>query len=323
MTLYTVRHVTLYRYKQPVAFGEHRLMLSPREDHDQRLVDLNLEISPKPNVLRWGRDVFGNGIAIAHFSERAATLRFESTMCVDHSPTEFVDEDVEDSARNYPFSYAAEDLPHLIQFVERPSADPHGEVAQWACNLLVNGCPTSTRALLVQLTRAVRETFKYVARHEKGIQEPLVTLKSRSGSCRDMAVFMIDAVRSLGMAARFVSGYLHVRSSPGSRDRGGNTHAWVQVYLPGCGWIDFDPSSGIVGNRGLVRAAVVRDPRQAIPLQGVWIGKAGHCLGMKVEVRVTRAEVDESERLSVNGVDVGESGERAVLMPPKRRLVPA
>jgi transglutaminase-like putative cysteine protease len=315
MAIYTVRHITTYHYKEPVGFGEHRMMLAPREDHDQRLLDLNLEISPEPSTLRWSRDVYGNRIAIAHFCAKATTLRFVSTMRVEHSLSDIVDANIEDSARSYPFTYSSEDLPHLVQFIECHSADPHGELQAWTQNFLRAGATTHTRAVLVNLTHKIRETFKYVARHEKGIQEPRVTLERKSGSCRDMAVFMIEVVRALGLAARFVSGYLHVPStaSAGGQDRGGNTHAWLQVYLPGCGWVDFDPSSGIIGNRGLVRVAVVRDARQAIPLQGVWKGRAGDSLGMKVAVRVTSA--DEIARLGAHDGEASESGRHAARMP--------
>jgi transglutaminase-like putative cysteine protease len=296
MTIYSVRHTTTYRYKQPVGFGEHRMMLSPREDHDQRLLDLDLEITPQPTHLRWARDVYGNRIAVAHFSGRAKTLRFESTVRVDHSLTDILDADIEDSARSYPFAYSAEDAPHLVQFIERHGVDPDHRVDDWARNFLRTSGLTNTRAVLVNLNRTIHETFKYAARHEKGIQDPLVTLKIGSGSCRDLAVLMIDVARSLGLAARFASGYLHVRNTAEGHARGGNTHAWVQVYLPGCGWVDFDPSSGIVGNRGLVRAAVARDPRQAIPLSGVWIGSPCDNLGMTVTVSVTAAEEEALER---------------------------
>jgi transglutaminase-like putative cysteine protease len=166
--------------------------------------------------------------------------------------------------------------------------DPHHQLDQWVHSFLRKGGSTNTRALLVNLTRTIKQTFTYVARHEKGIQHPLLTLKLGSGSCRDLAMLMIEAVRSLGMAARFVSGYLHVPDhNDDGNAGGGNTHAWVQVYLPGPGWVDFDPASGIVGNRGLVRVAVVRDPRQAIPLHGTWTGFPSDNLGMTVEVNVT------------------------------------
>ncbi len=161
--------------------------------------------------------------------------------------------------------------------------------------------PTDTRQFLINLTYETKRTFKHVRRDEKGIQDPLETLELGSGSCRDLAILMIEAVRSLGMAARFVSGYLHIPND--NKDRryvgGGNTHAWAQVYLPGPGWVDFDPSNGIVGNRDLVRVAVVRDPRRAIPLHGTWFGNPSDYLGMNVEVAVT-SEATEAGRAYAN-----------------------
>jgi transglutaminase-like putative cysteine protease len=288
MTILTVRHITTYQYKQPVSFGEHRMMLRPRESRDQRLLESKLEITPKPANLRWIQDVLGNHVAIARFTGRAEALRFDSTIRLDHSPADIVDTDIEDFARAYPFTYGAEDPPDIVDFIERQYLDPDHRLDQWVRRFLRKGASTNTRALLVDLTRTIRQTFSHVARHEKGIQDPLLTLKIGSGSCRDLAMLMIEAVRSLGMAARFVSGYLHVPDRDDGRNAGGgNTHAWVQVYLPGPGWVDFDPASGIVGNRGLVRVAVVRDPRHAIPLHGTWTGLPSDNLGMTVEVKVT------------------------------------
>jgi transglutaminase-like putative cysteine protease len=177
----------------------------------------------------------------------------------------------------------------LVRFIERQFSDPAHQLDQWVHKFLRKDGSTNTRALLVNLTRTIQKTFIHVARHEKGIQDPILTLKIGSGSCRDLAMLMIEAVRSLGMAARFVSGYLHLPQDHDSYPRGGNMHAWVQVYLPGPGWVDFDPASGVVGNRGLVRVAVVRDPRQAIPLHGTWTGFPLDNLGMTVEVNVTAA----------------------------------
>jgi transglutaminase-like putative cysteine protease len=298
MRILSGRHVTTYRYKQPVGFGEHRMMLCPREDHDQRLLELELEITPKPSFIRRSRDVFGNQIAIAHFSGRAEMLRFESRFRVQHSPAEFLDTDIEGCARDCPFVYAAEDMRHLLPFIERHSPDPERKVDDWVQKFMRASAVSNTRAVLEGLTRCVYESFAYKARHEKGIQEPLATLEIGSGSCRDLAIFMIEAVRSLGMAARFVSGYLHVRSHNENHVRGGNTHAWVQVYVPGSGWVDFDPSRAAVGNRDLVRVAVARAPSQAVPLSGVWIGSPADNLGMTVEVRVSTANEEVSERVS-------------------------
>jgi transglutaminase-like putative cysteine protease len=139
------------------------------------------------------------------------------------------------------------------------------------------------------LTYAIKEGFTYVRRAEHGTQEPVATVRIGRGSCRDFALLMMESVRALGLAARFVSGYLYV-SSRDSSDYvgGGSTHAWCQVYLPGAGWVEFDPTNGSIGNRDLIRVAVARDPSQAIPLSGTYLGNSEDKLGMKVEVNVTR-----------------------------------
>ena len=297
MAILAVRHITTYQYKQPVAFGEHRMMLRPRECHDQRVLESKLEITPKPMNLRWTQDVFGNHVATARFAGRAQTLRFESTVRLDHLPTDMVDMEIENFARTYPFTYRAEDMPDLAPFVEQQSSDGDHELDQWVRTFLCKGELTSTRALLVKLNRTIKETFTHVTRHEKGVQDPLLTLNLRRGSCRDLAVLMIEAVRSLGMVARFVSGYLYLADdNDNDYAGGGNMHAWVQVYLPGPGWLDFDPASGIVGNRDLIRVAAVRVPCQAIPLHGTWTGFPSDYLEMTVEVKITAADAKGANR---------------------------
>ena len=285
MPILTVRHVTSYHYKQPVAFGEHRLMLRPRDDDDQKVLESELEITPEPSELCWTQDTFGNHIASARFADRATELRFESTIRLDHAPAVFGAIDIEDFARTYPFTYAADDRTGLARFIARLSQ--HSKLDRWAARFLREDGSADTRELLIEMTHSIKQTFKHMARHERGIQDPLRTLKVASGSCRDLAVLMIAALRSLGLAARFVSGYLHLADDDDDRVTGGNTHAWVQVYGPGPGWVDFDPSNGVVGNQNLVRVAVVHEPREAIPLQGTWIGAASDHLAMKVAVKVT------------------------------------
>jgi transglutaminase-like putative cysteine protease len=292
MPILTVRHVTTYHYKQPVAFGEHRMMLRPRDDNDQKVLESELEITPEPTQLTWTQDIFGNHIAAARFADRASELRFESTICVDHAPAGFRAADIADFARTHPFAYAAEDRPGLARFLAPLS--PHPSVDRWAAGFLREDRSADTHELLVDMTQTIRRTFKHVARHEKGTQDSIRTLKLGSGSCRDLAVLMIAAMRSLGIAARFVSGYVHLADDDDDDDggegvNGGNTHAWVQVYIPGPGWVDFDPSSGRIGNQNLVRVAVVHEPRAAIPLQGTWIGAASDHLAMKVAVKVVAA----------------------------------
>jgi transglutaminase-like putative cysteine protease len=141
------------------------------------------------------------------------------------------------------------------------------------------------------MTRAIHSEFKYAQRLEGPAQSPAQTLALRSGTCRDFAVLLMEVARSLGLAAHFVSGYIYVPPAKGAagerRVGGGHTHAWTQIYLPSCGWVEFDPTNGIVGNRDLVRVATVRNPRQASPLWGSWQGEAGDYLGMSVEVDLT------------------------------------
>jgi len=290
MPLLTIHHKTEYRYAHPVAFGEHDIMLRPRDSHDLRVLSSDLEIEPRPASLRWIHDVFGNSVAIATFDERSDRLSFVSTAKVEHNPAEEFALTPDDPAYFYPFLYDDDEFPDLVQFITPQYGDPDGELSAWARNFLDAEGPTPTFHILSGMTHGIREAFTYRKRHEHGTQHPLDTLQTRSGTCRDYALFMIEALRRLGIAARFVSGYLFI---PGDRAHGyvggGSTHAWVQVYLPSAGWIEFDPTNGIVGTRDLVRVAVARDPRQAIPLHGTYLGSADAYLGMDVSINVVAA----------------------------------
>jgi transglutaminase-like putative cysteine protease len=307
MQVLTVRHITSYRYKQPVAFGEHRMMLRPRDSYDQKLIEARLDITPEPTSLRWVHDVFGNCVAIARFSGRATDLSFNSTIRLDHAPSNTLEFQIEDYASTYPFFYGSEESPDLLRSIERQFLDPGRDVDRWARQFLRRQGPTGTRELLAAMTLAIREGFTYVSRPEIGTQDPIETLKLGSGSCRDFAVLMMEAVRSLGMAARFVSGYLYVPEDGRGRVGGGATHAWLQVYIPGAGWIEFDPTNGVVGNRDLIRVAVVRDARHAVPLSGTWTGFPSDFLGMDVSVSVTSEQTSEEQR-GPDTVDIRRSG---------------
>jgi transglutaminase-like putative cysteine protease len=289
MPILSIRHVTTYHYHQPVAFGAHRMMLLPRDDSDQTVIHSEIEITPTPTQLTWTRDAFGNHVATAHFAKRAAELSFASNIRLNHAPTGFRAEDIEQFARTYPFAYAAADRPALKRFTRPPTF--RATLDRWSAGFFRPDGSADTHDLLVDMTRTIRRTFRHVARHEKGIQKPIQTLKLGSGSCRDLAMLMIAALRSRGIAARFVSGYLHL---PDDDDdvAGGNTHAWVQVYVPGPGWVDFDPSGGVAGNRNHIRVAVVHHPHAAIPLQGTWFGNASDHLAMEVTVKVKAADAN-------------------------------
>jgi transglutaminase-like putative cysteine protease len=292
MTILKVRHITTYAYKRPVGFGEHRILFRPRDSYDQRLLSSELMISPEPSDLHWIHDVFGNCVAIANFDAKARELRFESSIALDHAPQQAPRFRTAQKAKTWPFEYDAETLPDLEPSMRRHHPDD-GEVDRWARQFVNAGGKTDTGGLLMTMTNAIKEAFVYSRRIDPGTHTPLETLRTRSGTCRDFALLMMEACRSLGLAARFVTGYIYVPSRDGSTTRGGGaTHAWVQIFLPGAGWVEFDPTNGIIGNKDLIRVGVARDPREAIPLSGTFAGKREDSLGMTVQVNVTTAAAE-------------------------------
>lgn len=290
MSILHVQHRTTYVYKQPVEFGEHRLMSRPRDSHDLRLLDTTLTIDPPASSLRWIHDVFGNSIAIVTFNQPAQRLVFESGFRAEHFPTEPRALEVETYAKQFPFNYAAEDAMDLAHTRDRHYEDPEHKIDAWAKAVLEKIEGGETLPVLSAMTQAIKQQFQYAAREAVGVQTPLQTLELGSGSCRDFAVFLMEAARSLGLAARFVSGYLYdekLIGAGGGLIGGGATHAWAQVFLPGAGWVEFDPTNALIGGRNLIRVAVARDASQAAPLVGSYSGTPEDFTSMSVEVKVT------------------------------------
>lgn len=290
MAILNVHHRTSYHYSQPVEFGEHRLMSRPRDSHDLRLIDTTLLIEPPPRALRWIHDVFGNSIAIVTFDRSADTLTFESTFRAQHYPVVSEEIAIEPYASRFPFSYSADDALDLGRSKERVYPDLEHRIDHWVKDVLDHTHGGGTFETLVAMTSSIREQFQYVVREQEGVQSPLETLALRSGSCRDFAVFMMEAARGLGLGARFVSGYLYDERLVGAASGmvgTGATHAWLQVYLPGAGWVEFDPTNALVGGRNLIRVAVARDAAQAVPVVGSFNGPAGSFLSLSVNVTVT------------------------------------
>ena len=267
-----VRHRTTYSYSRDVAFGEHRILFRPRDSQDQRLLDFGLKISPAPADLHWIHDAFSNCVAVASFDVEARQLDFESRIVLNHAPDELLRFRATSGARQWPLTYDAETLPDLEPCMRRGYPDS-GEVEAWAQRFVKSRRRIDIAHLLAKMTAAIHQDFIYSPRLERGTKTPVETLASRTGTCRDFALLMIEAARSLGLAARFVTGYIYVPSEDTVEHRGGGaTHAWVQVFLPGAGWVEFDPTNGIVGNRDLIRVGVARDPYQALPLHGTYHG---------------------------------------------------
>jgi transglutaminase-like putative cysteine protease len=238
MIILNVLHRTRYRYAEPVSFGPHRMMMRPRDSHDLRLLDTSLTIGPNASV-RWLHDVFGNSVAIAEFVEPADELLVESAFRAEHYPLSHEAVAVEEYARHYPFSYDALEIPDLGRTAERHYPDPEHKVDMWARRLVEQQQDGDTMAILLAMTDAVSREYTYNARDEMGTQDPLVTMESGTGTCRDFALLLMEAARSLGFAARFVSGYLYDEERLGETPLlgGGATHAWVQFYLPGSEWV--------------------------------------------------------------------------------------
>ncbi|MCE6076723.1 transglutaminase family protein [Agrobacterium vitis] len=295
MTIFSVRHITSYRYKRPVEFGEHRLMFRPRDSFDQTLLSSHLDVNPKPDYIRWIHDVFGNCVALVGFTGKARELCFGTNIRLDHTQQVEMDLQIDAEALHFPFAYDPEEVIDLERTIKRHFPDPDDEVGRWTRQFVRIGQPTETGRLLMTLCYAIHESFIYARRLEHGTQTPLETLRLRRGTCRDFALLMMEAARSLGLAARFVTGYIYVPDRDGSTKLGGgSTHAWCQVYLPGAGWVEFDPTNGIVGNRDLIRVGVARDPKQAVPLSGSYDGDASDFDTISVQVNVTTDELSNT-----------------------------
>ena len=289
MSFLTVSHITVYRYREQVGLGEHRMMFRPRESHDLRLIDTRLTITPRPVELRWLHDPFDNSVAVATFEGTTSELRFQSDVTLEHFETSLPEYPLEEYAQSYPFRYSDEDFPSLMRALTHHY--PAANVAKFALQFLDDAEKTPTMKILRAMTHGIRDQIEYTRREEKGVQTPEQTLESGRGSCRDFAVLMMEAARSLGIASRFVSGYIYTpsfTSGAGAVVGGGSTHAWMQAYLPGAGWIDFDPTNSIVGNRNLIRVAVAWSPENVLPLWGTYEGSAGAFEGMDVTVTVTQ-----------------------------------
>jgi transglutaminase-like putative cysteine protease len=287
MRLLTVRHATTYRYARPVTFGQHRLMLRPRDSHDMRLVDAELSLSP-PGTVRWMHDVFGNSVALVDFQVSAAMLQIVSTLKIERYGLEGPVFPIAPEAEFYPFIYSSSDRVDLGRLLEQHYPDPNSVLARWADGF-VTSRPMRTLDLLTNMNAALKPDIIYAERHESGTQSPAETLEKKTGACRDFAMVFIEAARYLGFGARFVSGYLY---DP-ALDRGdatqavAATHAWAEVYLPGAGWIEYDPTDVLIAGDNLIRVAVTRDPSQAIPISGSYAGGSMDFRDMMVEVAVT------------------------------------
>jgi transglutaminase-like putative cysteine protease len=276
-----IHHKTTYRYRRPVNLGPHRLMLRPRESRDLRLISINVTVAPDA-VLTWAHDVFGNAVATATFQSMTDTLVIDSIAELELDAVAWPVFDMAASAIFYPFRYSDDDWLDLGALTVQQYPDPQGQLKQWAA-AFIRARPTDTLALLKDLSAGVSAGVRYQSREDEGTQSPTETLALGLGSCRDFAVLFVEAARGLGFGGRVVSGYLY---NPDRTDTE-TTHAWAEIYVPGAGWITFDPTNRGVGGFNLIPVAVARDIRQAMPVAGSFVGMTDAFEGMTVEVLVT------------------------------------
>lgn len=286
MTPLQIRHITTYRFHRPVTFGPHRLMLRPRESRDLRVVSNQVMLTPAARV-DWAQDVFGNAVATATFATASDHLVIESTTELQLDAVPWPVFAIAGSAVSFPFSYSADEWTDLGALGVPQYPDSVGRLRNWAMGF-VRGLSTDTLSLLKDLSAGVSQQISYQSRDAEGTQSPSETLDRGWGSCRDFAVLFVEAVRSLGFGARIVSGYLYNPAGALVGTQGiGSTHAWAEVFVPGAGWIPFDPTNRSMGGFNLIPVAVVRDIRQAIPVQGSFVGDSGAFRDITVDVHVT------------------------------------
>ncbi len=261
-------------------------MLRPRESRNLQLLAHEVEITPAANIT-WAHDVFGNAVATATFQEPSDTLIIDSVAELRLDVEQWPVFDIAASAAHYPFLLSDDEMLDLGALRLQGYLDTYGQLRAWAQEF-VAGTPTNTLALLKDLCAGVAAKIAYEIREGEGTQSPTQTLSRSQGSCRDFAVLFVDAVRSLGFGARIVSGYLYDpdQNMVGSAGAG-STHAWAEVYVPGAGWIVFDPTNRSVGGFNLIPVAVARDIRQTMPVSGSFAGDPLAFEGMNVQVRVT------------------------------------
>ncbi len=290
MVTLTIHHRTTYRYGVPVGLGPHRLMLRPRESRELRVISSEITISPAA-TMTWAHDVYGNAVATATFAAMTSQLTIDSVAELQLSAVAWPIFDIAGSAICYPFRYSDDEWTDLGALTTPQHPDPAGRLGTWARSFIL-GPQTDTLSLLRDLSAGVSAIVAYESRDDEGTQSPVATLERARGSCRDFAVLFIEAARVLGFGARVVSGYLCDQGAGGGVLVGaGATHAWAEVYVPGAGWITFDPTNRSMGGFNLIPVAVARHIGQAIPVAGSYAGPADAFLGMAVDVRFSRNAV--------------------------------
>ncbi|MBL3552920.1 transglutaminase family protein [Rhodovulum sulfidophilum] len=281
----TILHATDYRYRTEVPLGAHRLMLRPRETRDLSLTSFELEITPEARI-DWSNDVAGNAVATAQFDHTTTMLSIRARTRLELRAPVWPVFPIAAAAASYPFAYSPDDWTDLGALAMPQYADDTGRLSKWVERFVMSR-PTDTLSLLKDVSNGITALISYQSRETEGTQGPLETLDRGWGSCRDFAVLLAEAVRTLGFGARLVSGYLF--DPDGDRTGSaatGSTHAWVEIFVPGAGWVAFDPTNRAMGSANLIPVAVARRIAQVSPVSGSFHGRPSDLLALNVEVSV-------------------------------------
>ncbi len=288
--IYDLEHTTTYRYKKPVTFGQHSAIFLPSLGVLGRILDHSLQTNI-PSKVRWKMDTLSNNVALIEFTEPGKELIVTYRLIGEHFGIPAItDYALDPRAKEIPVQYTPDEWIDLSVYMRPHAEDPDGSVAAWAKSF-VAGDQDDTLDVLQRMMDTIWTNFTYQAREAEGTQPPGETLRSKSGTCRDYAWLMIEALRRLGFACRFVSGYLYDAALDGGEvgmTGSGATHAWLQVYLPGAGWRAYDPTNRLTTGFDLIRVAIARHPAQVLPLSGSWFGDADDYLGMEVNVSIRK-----------------------------------
>jgi len=285
-------HQTTYRYNRAVRFGPHRLVLRPREGHDAHIEEMRLKIEPEFE-LEWSRDLFGNCVATAHILRPADRLHFRNEVLL-HQTTPFPQRPVRgDTPSKFPVQFSEMESAVATAYLASSYPTDVARVKEWINTTINPAIFCNAAEIVASVARTISKTIKYRRREDKGVQSPSLTLSAGSGSCRDMATLMLEALRTLGFPARFASGYLECSASEAGR---ASTHAWAEAYLPSVGWIGYDPMLGEATSGQHIVVGVSNHPRAIMPVSGTFFDEHDSYLGMQVAVQTARFEDLETPR---------------------------
>ena len=267
-----LRHTTRYRYDRLVSLSPQIVRLRPAPHARTPIVSYSMRVEPSDFFVNWQQDPFANYLARLVFPQRTRSLEITIDLVAEmavHNPFDFF---LEPHAENFPFTYDSELNTELAPYLRRDRATPLFQALLDS----IDRKERRTIDFLVALNQRLQSDIGYVIRMEPGVQTPEQTLALRSGSCRDSAWLLVQALRHLGLAARFVSGYLiqlvpdvkAVDGPSGATTDFTDLHAWCEVYLPGAGWIGLDPTSGLLAGEGHIPLACTPEPSGAAPISG-------------------------------------------------------